>query len=310
LVNILKKTRQIAKINRERWFNKLTDLFERSAQGEDLWNEIEELLITADVGIDTTSKLIQRVRERVKKEGITGREQTHSILKDELTNILHCRETEFLTQSSAQAPTVILVIGANGCGKTTSIAKLAHSIKDDGKQVVLAAADTFRAAAIDQLKLWGERTGIEVIAHQPGSDPGAVVFDTLQAAKARKADVVIIDTAGRLHTKFNLMEELKKIKRVISKIDPSAPHEILLVMDATTGQNGLAQARYFSEAVGITGIILAKLDSTAKGGVVLGICDELKIPIRFIGTGETLDDLVPFDARVFVDALSSSDGES
>jgi fused signal recognition particle receptor len=200
---------------------------------------------------------------------------------------------------------VILVVGVNGTGKTLSIAKLAYSFKEQGKRVIMAAADTFRAAAIDQLEILGQRVGAEVIAHQPGADPGAVVFDSLEAARARGADVVIIDTAGRLHTKFNLMEELKKIRRVASRSDPQAPHEVLLVLDATTGQNGLAQARYFTEAVGVTGVFLAKLDGTAKGGIVLAICDELKIPILFIGTGEALDDLAPFDAQTFVEALSS-----
>ena len=191
----------------------------------------------------------------------------------------------------------------NGTGKTTSIAKLAQIYKQGGQNVLLAAADTFRAAAIDQLRVWGQRVGVEVIAHQPGADPGAVVFDALEAARHRGMDTVIIDTAGRLHTKFNLMEELKKIGRVASKVDSSAPHEVLLVLDATTGQNGLAQARHFTEDVGVTGIILAKLDGTARGGIVLAICDELKVPITFIGTGEGLDDLAPFDAQTFVEAL-------
>jgi len=198
---------------------------------------------------------------------------------------------------------VVLVIGVNGSGKTTSIAKLAHGLKNEGKKVMLAAADTFRAAAIDQLKYWSERVGVEVVAHQPGGDPGAVVYDALQAAQNRQAQVVIIDTAGRLHTKFNLMEELKKIKRVASKFD--IPQEVLLVIDATTGQNGLAQARHFTEAVGVNGIFLAKLDGTAKGGIVLAICDELRIPIVYIGTGEQLDDIAPFDANTFVNAVFS-----
>ncbi|GAI39241.1 unnamed protein product [marine sediment metagenome] len=191
----------------------------------------------------------------------------------------------------------------NGSGKTTSIAKLAHGFKNEGEKVILAAADTFRAAAVDQLKRWGERVGVEVIAHQPGGDPGAVVFDALQAAQARQAQVVIIDTAGRLHTKFNLMEELKKIKRVASRYNLS--QEVLLVIDATTGQNGLAQARHFTEAVGVSEVFLAKLDGTAKGGIVLAICDELGIPIAYIGTGEQLDDIAPFDADAFVEAIFS-----
>jgi fused signal recognition particle receptor len=202
-------------------------------------------------------------------------------------------------------PKVILAVGVNGGGKTTSIAKLAYSAKNDGKRVILVAADTFRAAAIDQLKNLGERIGVDVIAHQCGADAGAVVFDALEAARSREADEVIIDTAGRLHTKYNLMEELKKIKRVAAKDDADAPHEVLLVLDATTGQNGLTQARYFTEAVGVTGIFLAKLDGTAKGGIVLAICDELKIPIQFIGVGDGLDDMASFDAETFVEALCS-----
>jgi len=197
------------------------------------------------------------------------------------------------------------MVGVNGGGKTTSIAKLAHSLKNEGKNVILVAADTFRAAAIDQLKRWGERAGVDVIAHQPGGDPGAVVFDALQAARSRQVEEVIIDTAGRLHTKFNLMEELKKIKRVAAKADATAPHEVILVLDATTGQNGLTQARYFTEAVGITGIFLAKLDGTAKGGIVLAICDELKIPIQFVGIGEKLGDMVLFNAETFVEGMAS-----
>ncbi|MCX6000629.1 MAG: signal recognition particle-docking protein FtsY, partial [Chloroflexi bacterium] len=191
----------------------------------------------------------------------------------------------------------------NGSGKTTSIAKLAHAFKKDDKRVILAAADTFRAAAIDQLKWWGDRVGAEVVAHQPGADPGAVVFDALQAAASRGADVVIIDTAGRLHTKSNLMDELKKVKRVVQRADATAPHETLLVMDATTGQNGLSQARHFTEAVTVSGIVLAKLDSTAKGGIVLAICDQLKIPIKYIGTGETVEDLAAFQSQAFVEAI-------
>jgi fused signal recognition particle receptor len=200
-------------------------------------------------------------------------------------------------------PAVILVVGVNGTGKTTSIAKLAHAYKERGHKVVLAAGDTFRAAAIDQLKHWGERIGVEVIAHQQGADPGAVVFDTLSAAEARGADVVIIDTAGRLHTKLHLMEELRKVNRIIQRKDATAPHEVLLVLDATSGQNALPQAKYFTEAVGVTGILLAKLDGTAKGGVIFAVCDQLGVPVRFVGTGEKAGDLAPFEPRRFVEAL-------
>jgi fused signal recognition particle receptor len=205
----------------------------------------------------------------------------------------------------AAPPEVMLVVGVNGSGKTTSIAKLANNLRKQGKEVLLAAADTFRAAAIDQLKKQGERVGADVIAHQPGADPGAVVYDALQAAKSRGSDIVIIDTAGRLHTKFNLMEELKKVRRVAAKLDASAPHQVILVLDATTGQNGLTQARHFTEAVGVTGVFLAKLDGTAKGGIVLAICDELKLPIQLVGIGEGLDDMITFDAADFVEALTS-----
>ena len=307
MLNLFKKAQNIVKINREKWFNKLTDLLERSSQGEDFWDEIEEVLITADVGVTTSSKLVEQVKGRVKKEGARDGLQIRGILKDELVKILQCSND--LNPIAGQNPRVILVVGANGGGKTTSIAKLAYYLKNEGQNVMLVAADTFRAAAIDQLKLWGERAGIDVIAHQPGSDPGAVVFDALQAAKNRNVNTLIIDTAGRLHTKYNLMEELKKIRRVITKIDSSAPHDILMVIDATTGQNGLVQAKYFSDAVGVTGIILTKLDSTAKGGIVLSICDELKIPICFIGTGEKMDDIAPFNTQSFIDALTSSDKE-
>ena len=291
------------KRSKDAWFGKVTRLFERPID-EALWSELEELLIAADVGVDTTTKLIQQIRERVKRERLDSQEGVLSALKDEMVNILKVNAIAKQGQSSElKSPWVILIVGVNGSGKTTSIAKLAYSFKKEGKQVILAAADTFRAAAIDQLQVWGERVGVGVISHQPGADPGAVVFDALQAARSRHAQVVIVDTAGRLHTKFNLMEELKKIKRVAQRIDASFPQETLLVLDATTGQNGLAQARYFTEAVEVSGIILAKLDSTARGGIVLAICDQLKIPIQFVGTGEGLEDLAPFDAQAFVEAL-------
>lgn len=296
------------KRSRESWFRRVVSLFESATVEEALWDELEELLISADVGVGTTAKLISRVRERAGKARIKDSPQIYSVLKEEMVTMLRVDTTGEAAPSldiASSRPQVILVVGVNGTGKTLSIAKLAHSLKRQGNSVILAAADTFRAAAIDQLKILGQRVGAEIICHQPGADPGAVVFDSLEAAKARHTDTVIIDTAGRLHTKFNLMEELKKIKRVVSKSDPSAPHEVLLVLDATTGQNGLTQARYFTEAVGVTGVFLAKLDGTAKGGIVFAICDELKIPILFVGTGETVDDLVPFDAQTFVEVLSS-----
>jgi fused signal recognition particle receptor len=276
-------------------------LFDRPAVGDEVWNELEELLVSADVGVATTEKLIEKVKQRVAREKIDQGSLVCAALQTEMIDILRIeREEESVDQSP---PRVTLVVGVNGGGKTTSIAKLAHSLKNEGKNVILVAADTFRAAAIDQLKRWGEKVGADVIAHQPGADPGAVVFDALQAARSRQVAEVIIDTAGRLHTKFNLMEELKKIKRVAAKADVTAPHEVILVLDATTGQNGLTQARYFTEAVGVTGIFLAKLDGTARGGIVLAICDELKIPIQFVGTGEKLEDMAPFNAETFVEAL-------
>ena len=307
-----KKTEQAVKRSRDTWFGRVMHLFDGAVVEEGVWEELEELLISADVGVGTTAKLIQRVRGRAKEEGLSHGHQVRSLLKGEMIIILSFEASGVASPRGdlpfaplKSGPRVILVVGVNGSGKTTSIAKLAYDYKKEGKRVILAAADTFRAAAIEQLRLLGEQAGAYTIAHQPGGDPGAVVFDALQAANSRQAQVLIIDTAGRLHTKSNLMEELKKIKRVTAKLDATAPHEVLLVLDATTGQNGLAQAREFTKAVGISGIFLAKLDGTAKGGIVLAICDELKIPIQFIGTGEGLDDLAKFDAETFVEALCS-----
>ena len=234
--------------------------------------------------------------------------EVRQALKEELATILAVDSSAGQLWSdqagtSAPKPAVILVVGVNGTGKTTSIAKLAAGLKAEGKRVVVAAADTFRAAAIEQLRQWGERVGADVVAHQQGADPGAVVFDAIQAAEAREADVLIIDTAGRLHTKFHLMEELRKVNRIIERKDATAPHEVLLVLDATSGQNALHQAKYFTEAVGVTGILLAKLDGTAKGGVIFAVCDQLGVPVRFIGTGEKASDLAPFEPKQFVDAL-------
>jgi fused signal recognition particle receptor len=282
------------------WFGKAIALFDRGAIGEEVWDELEELLIAADVGMATAAKLIGKVKERAEAEKLDG-SKVRDILQEEIKKILDVPPR--VPAAGISPPKVYLVVGVNGSGKTTSIAKLAYRMKKEGKSVLLAAADTFRAAAIDQLKKQGERVGVDIVAHQPGADPGAVVYDAYQAARARKADNLVIDTAGRLHTKFNLMEELKKVRRVTTKLDAAAPHEVLLVLDATTGQNGLTQARYFTEAVGVTGILLAKLDGTAKGGIVLAICDELKVPIQLIGTGEGLEDLVDFDPAAFAEAL-------
>ena len=276
-------------------------LFERAAIGDEVWEELEELLISADIGVSTTEKLIERTRQRAKDEKLSSGAQVKDALKSEMVGMLGAPAQN--EEKDTAIPRIVLVVGVNGSGKTTSVAKLAYSLKKQGRDVILAAADTFRAAAIDQLKKWGERIGVDVIAHQNGADPGAVVYDTLQAAKSRQPDVVIIDTAGRLHTKYNLMEELKKIKRVAAKNDASAPHEVILVMDATTGQNGLTQAAEFTGAVGVTGIFLAKLDGTAKGGIVLAISDRLQIPIKYVGMGENIDDMVAFDPDAFVEAL-------
>jgi fused signal recognition particle receptor len=282
------------------WFGRAMGLFDRTSIGDEVWDELEELLISADVGVNTTTKLIERVKQQASEKKLDGL-GVRSVLKAEMVDMLTIAPREEIDNQAS--PRVILVVGVNGSGKTTSIAKLAYSLKKDGRSVILAAADTFRAAAIDQLKMQGERAGVDVVAHQPGADPGAVVYDALQAARSRQVDSVIIDTAGRLHTKYNLMEELKKIRRVAAKADAAAPHEVVLVLDATTGQNGLTQARYFTEAVGVTGIFLAKLDGTAKGGIVLAICDELAVPIQLVGVGEGLEDMVHFDAGAFVEAL-------
>ena len=275
-------------------------LFDRDTVDDEVWDELEEMLIGADVGINTAGKLLGVLKEKADKEKLNGA-LVRDALKAEMVNILNITAKE--EPSITVRPRVSLFVGVNGGGKTTSIAKYAHRLQKDGKRVLLAAADTFRAAAIDQLKKWGEWVGVDVIAHQPGADPGAVVYDTLQAAQNRQVDEVVIDTAGRLHTKYNLMEELKKVKRVAAKTDDTAPHEVILVIDATTGQNGLTQAGYFTDAVGVTGIFLAKLDGTARGGIVLAICDELQIPIKYIGTGEKLEDMAEFDAEAFVEAL-------
>ncbi|OGO21338.1 MAG: signal recognition particle-docking protein FtsY [Chloroflexi bacterium RBG_16_50_9] len=283
-------------------FARAMSLFDRAAVGAEVWDELEELLVSADVGVSTTEKLISRVKQRIADEKLDG-SRVRSVLKSEMLKMLTVAPGEVVVSPSP--PEVILVVGVNGSGKTTSIAKLAGSLKKEGKSVLLAAADTFRAGAIDQLKKQGERVGVDVVAHQPGADPGAVVYDALQAARSRHIDTLIIDTAGRLHTKYNLMEELKKIRRVAAKVDTTAPHKVILVLDANTGQNGLAQAKYFTEAVGVTGIFLAKLDGTAKGGIVLAICDELTVPIQLVGVGEGLEDMVPFNAEDFIEALCS-----
>ncbi len=306
LFDLLKKTELGVKRSKESWFGKIANIFNRGSLGDEVWGELEELLVSADVGVETTNKLLNKVKQRVRTDRLTDVSRAKDALKDEMVNLLTVRQPAHSSaRQNPDSPSVVLVVGVNGSGKTTSIAKLAYGLTLQGKRVILAAADTFRAAAIEQLKHWGEKVGAEVIAHQPGGDPGAVAYDAIQAGYSRHAQTVIIDTAGRLHTKFNLMEELKKIKRVVAKHDPSAPHQVLLVMDATTGQNGLAQAKHFTEAVDVTDIFLAKLDGTARGGIVFAICDQLNIPISYIGTGEKLQDVAAFDAEVFVNAIFS-----
>ena len=288
---------------RQSFFGRVAGLFGSNEVTEELWEELEELLIQADVGVNTTVELVERLRERVAKERVRDARAVEGMLREELITILDSKAP--LSVNEPRLLTIILVVGANGSGKTTSIAKLAHYYQEQGRKVILGAADTFRAAAIDQLKIWGQRAGCDVIAHQPGADPGAVVYDAIRAARARGADILIVDTAGRLHTKYNLMQELKKVRGVAAKQVHRAPHETLLVLDATTGQNALAQARHFKDDVEVTSIFLAKLDGTAKGGVVFAIARELGLPIRFVGTGEGMEDMAEFDAQAFVEGLFS-----
>jgi len=268
---------------------------------DDLLDELEETLIMSDVGVKTTERLMADVRKGIKKKDINTPEDLKPFLAEKISEILSTGSDE--TRIASAGPTVLLVIGVNGVGKTTTIGKLAAYYKEQGKSVMLAAADTFRAAAIDQLQIWGDRTGVPVIRHEEGSDPAAVAFDAVKAARARSIDVLIIDTAGRLHTKSNLMEELKKINRVIQREIAEAPHETLLVLDATTGQNAISQADLFQKAAAITGIVLTKLDGTAKGGVIIGLKSELSMPVKWIGVGEGVDDLRPFIAKDFARAL-------
>ena len=272
---------------------------------EELFEELEEALILADVGVSTSTEIIEKLRDKVKNGRVTEANLVRSALEDIITEMLVEGSVEF----TVDTPLVILIIGVNGAGKTTTIGKLSNIYKRQGKSVILAAADTFRAAAIDQLEVWGERAGVTVIKHQENSDPGAVVFDSVKAAKARNTDVLICDTAGRLHNKKNLMEELRKITKIIEREYTEANIETLLVLDATTGQNALRQAETFKEIANITGIVLTKLDGTAKGGVVIAIKNELKLPVRFICVGEGIDDLQPFDAEIFAKALFGKNEE-
>ena len=295
------KTEQAVRRSRSAFFGQVTGLFRRQQIDEGIWDELEELLISADVGVATTFKLIERLRDQVRERRISDPQDALALLREEMLYLVDFDDVEEALEVD-EKPLIILMVGVNGVGKTTSIAKLTRLYQNEGKSVLIGAADTFRAAAIDQIQVWGERLNVDVIAHQQGADPGAVAFDTLQAARSRNMDVVIIDTAGRLHTKFNLMEELKKMQRVLARQGADS-QRVLLTIDATTGQNGLMQARAFTEAVDCEGVLLAKVDSSSKGGVVFAIGDELDLPVLFIGTGEQPEDLTPFDPNAFVESL-------
>jgi fused signal recognition particle receptor len=292
---------------REQLFGKVQKLLLGKTKIDDeVLDNLEEILISGDVGVTTTTTIIDRIRQRVKKERYEDPQALDTLLRDEIQSLFSDGLTSnngYFDLPEGRKPHVIMIVGVNGVGKTTTIGKLAYNYRQSGKRVVIAAADTFRAAANEQLEIWAQRADVEIIQQGHGADPAAVAYDALNAAIARNADVVIIDTAGRLHTKINLMEELKKIKRVLQKLLPEAPHEIFLALDASTGQNAIQQAKQFTSSVGITGLILTKLDGTAKGGVVLAISNELNIPVKFIGVGEQIDDLQPFDKKAFVDAL-------
>lgn len=295
------KTEQGLAKTKKTWFGRLSRFFTQPNIDPAVWDDLEEALIGADVGLDLSERLIERTRERIKNEGLEKSQDLKEILRAEMITLIG--DVDDSSRDGSSAKRIILVVGVNGSGKTTSIAKLAYRERQKGRQVLLVAGDTFRAAAIDQLQFWGKRVGVDVIAHQPGADPGAVVFDGVQAAQARGVDTLIIDTAGRLQTKTNLMEELSKVRRVIERVMPDASVLSLLVLDATTGQNGLSQAKEFLNTVNVDAVILSKVDGTAKGGVVLAIQSELGIPVAYIGTGESMEDLAEFDPTAFVEAL-------
>jgi fused signal recognition particle receptor len=288
-------------------FDKLNRIvFAKSKVDSDVLDELEEVLIASDVGVETTVRIIERIEQRVKSEKYVGTEELNELLRDTIASLLEENNAEKRDESEVLAefkPYVIMVVGVNGVGKTTTIGKLANKYKNAGKKVIIGAADTFRAAAIDQLQIWADRVGVQMIRQNMGSDPASVAFDTIQAAVKADADVVIIDTAGRLHNKVNLMNELSKIKRVMQKVVETAPHEVMLIIDGSTGQNAYEQAKQFTKATDVTSLSVTKLDGTAKGGVVIGVSDQFKIPVRYIGIGEGIDDLQVFNRREFVDSL-------
>ena len=302
-----KKLKEGLTKTRDTLFSKVATLVSsKSVIDDDMLNRLEEILISGDVGFETTVMILGNIKARVRQEKIESSDHLTALLKEEIARVLRVNgasEAAEITLPLAPRPYVVMVVGVNGVGKTTTIGKLANVYREQGYKVIVGAADTFRAAANEQLEIWAQRAGVDIVRQAHGADPAAVAFDSLSSAISRKADVVIIDTAGRLHTKINLMEELKKIRRVLDKRLSGAPHEVLLVLDATTGQNALQQVKQFTSAVEVTGLVLTKLDGTAKGGIVLAISQELKIPVKFIGVGEKIDDLQVFDRRAFVDAL-------
>ena len=277
----------------------------KSKVDDEVLDELEEVLISSDVGVDTTIKIIERIEERVSKDKYLGTAELNTILKEEIIKLLEESVSQPKDIDTHEGPYVVMVVGVNGVGKTTSIGKLAHQFKTAGKNVVLGAADTFRAAAVEQLSIWADRVGVPIVKQGQGADPASVAFDTLQSAKSQNADIVFIDTAGRLHNKVNLMNELSKVKRVMQKVVPDAPHEVMLVLDGSTGQNAVEQAKQFIKATEVNSLTITKLDGTAKGGVVIGISDTFKIPVRYIGIGEKAEDLQSFHAAEFVDSLFS-----
>ncbi|KSU62487.1 signal recognition particle-docking protein FtsY [[Bacillus] enclensis] len=306
--NVTEKFKDGLSKTRNNFTSKVNDLVARYRKvDEDFFEELEEILIGADVGFDTVMELVDELKMEVKRRNIQDTEQIQPVISEKLVEIYHGdNDDDSSLNIQENELTVILFVGVNGVGKTTTIGKMAHMLKEEGKNVVLAAGDTFRAGAIEQLEVWGERVGVPVIKQAAGSDPAAVMFDAVQSAKAKKADVLICDTAGRLQNKVNLMKELEKVKRVIEREVPGAPHEVLLVLDATTGQNAMIQAKTFKEATDVSGIVLTKLDGTAKGGIVLAIRNELNVPVKYVGLGEKMDDLQPFDAEKYVYGLFSN----